>query len=863
MKPATFVIGIVVLFSTIARSEFRIASFSADVTVPLGHGMMGGAWLARSIADPLEATGLVLLGDDLPIVIVSVDWCEIRNNAWDDWQRELALAAGTTPERVLVSTIHQHDAPVADIDAERILRDRKLQGTVCDPEFHAAAVRRVALALKGSLDRARVVTHLGMSLAQVDRVASNRRYVSRDGVVRFDRMSRSTSDEVTAADEDLTDPWLRLLSFWNERKNSSGIMEREPVAGISFFAVHPMSYYGQGDVSADFPGLARRRLQKEMPGIAHLYATGCAGNVVAGKYNDGSPRSRLELADRLYQAMSQAWKTTHLFPLDTITFRSIPVSLAPRESKGFTPDDLRAKLTPESKPFDQCLAAMGLAWRHRLDQGHRVQVPCIDFGKAAFLLLPGESYIEYQLIAQRLRPDDFIVVAGYGEAGVGYIPTEKHIAAGDGNLSDWCWVGPGSEARLVSAMRSALGLGGPGEPVWRSNDPIAVTKRTLYRAHREPGVASLVSLFETGPAGQRIEVQAWERESDVPDQPVIRFSTDAGQSWTDFVPLPPTMTTYAGVPVWEGGWTKAYDPAHQRLVELWLRQIQRNDRFHCFTYSRYSEDGGHTWSHPKPLRYEPSDPFDPNDPLKPSFLDHNQTYFGTNILPLPDGTLFTVTAHANADHDPLHNARPWRLASVPFRGHWSEAEHDYVWIAGGKIEISPDKSSRGLMEPAAALLSDGRILVVYRGSNTPTSPGRKWFSLSTDQGRTLSQPKPWTFDDGMEFASPSSIHQFHRHRVSGKLYWFGNISVAAPKGNDPRYPLIVAEVDEVTATLRKETVTAVDDRFPWEHPQLQLSNFSILESPITHDWEIWLTRYYEDPSHVFSADTYRYLVRLR
>ncbi|MBY0589092.1 hypothetical protein K2X85_18105 [bacterium] len=94
MKPATLLIGIVVLFSTTARSEFRIASFSADVTVPLGHGMMGGAWLSRSIADPLEATGLVLLGDDLPIVIVSVDWCEIRNDAWDDWQRELALAAG-------------------------------------------------------------------------------------------------------------------------------------------------------------------------------------------------------------------------------------------------------------------------------------------------------------------------------------------------------------------------------------------------------------------------------------------------------------------------------------------------------------------------------------------------------------------------------------------------------------------------------------------------------------------------------------------------------------------------------------------------------------------------------------------------
>src|ERR1051325_8563141 len=130
---------------------FRLASFSADVTVPLGHGMMGGSWLSKKVADPLEAHGLLLLGPDKPIVIVAVDWCEIRNDAYARWQELLAAAANTTPERVLVSTLHQHDAPVADLEAERILRSRKLQGTVCDPEFHETAVQRVAAALRKAL----------------------------------------------------------------------------------------------------------------------------------------------------------------------------------------------------------------------------------------------------------------------------------------------------------------------------------------------------------------------------------------------------------------------------------------------------------------------------------------------------------------------------------------------------------------------------------------------------------------------------------------------------------------------------------------------------------------------------------------
>ena len=38
-------------------------------------------------------------------------------------------------------------------------------------------------------------------------------------------------------------------------------------------------------------------------GVPHLYFTGCAGNLAAGKYNDGSPDNRPVLAERLYRAM--------------------------------------------------------------------------------------------------------------------------------------------------------------------------------------------------------------------------------------------------------------------------------------------------------------------------------------------------------------------------------------------------------------------------------------------------------------------------------------------------------------------------------------------------------------------------------
>ena len=95
--------------------EFRLATFSADVTIPLGHRCMGILpTKSQKVADPLYAHGFVLLGGGDPIVLCAVDWCEIRNGAYDQWRDALALAAGTTRRRVLVCSLHQHDAPVVD-----------------------------------------------------------------------------------------------------------------------------------------------------------------------------------------------------------------------------------------------------------------------------------------------------------------------------------------------------------------------------------------------------------------------------------------------------------------------------------------------------------------------------------------------------------------------------------------------------------------------------------------------------------------------------------------------------------------------------------------------------------------------------
>lgn len=436
----------------VAAVEYRLATFAADVTVPLGHRSMGIIPIkTQRIADPLEAIGFVLLGPDAPLVYVAVDWCEIRNGAYDQWRDALASAAGTTRERVLVSALHQHDAPIPDAGAGALLQKVGLAGELYDVAFHQVAVKRVAEALQASLPQAQPVTHVGVGRSEVQQVASNRRIEHPDGRITFGRGSRSASDPVlAAAPTGEIDSELKTLSFWNGEKC---------LVALHVYATHPMSYYGQGVVSADFVGLARRKMQALHPQVRQLYASGCSGDVTAGKFNDGSEVARQQLIDRMFQAMQAAFATTVRSPLTQVEFRNTALHLPYYDHHDLKPERLRQQLeNPDLRVEDRIWAAMGLSSWQRVQAGQAIDFPCVDFGVAQLVLFPGEAFVGYQLMAQQQRPDSTVFSIGYGESWPGYIPTNAGFA--DGFHDNWLWVGPGSEQQIRAALEVVLPASG-------------------------------------------------------------------------------------------------------------------------------------------------------------------------------------------------------------------------------------------------------------------------------------------------------------------------------------------------------------------------------------------------------------------
>ena len=91
------------------------------------------------------------------------------------------------------------------------------------------------------------------------------------------------------------------------------------------------------------------------------------------------------------------------------------------------------------------------------ENGETIDVSCLHLGKARVLHLPGELFVEYQLAAQKLRPDLFVAMAAYGDYAPGYIGTE--IAYPEGGYETGpraSLVAPSVEGILMDAIKRLL-----------------------------------------------------------------------------------------------------------------------------------------------------------------------------------------------------------------------------------------------------------------------------------------------------------------------------------------------------------------------------------------------------------------------
>ena len=423
-----------------------VATFRADVTPPLGQPIYSGYKPLATIEHPLLAKGVVLADGEDRFVLCAVDWCELCNSTHSMFRRKIAEAAGTDVSRVAVQTVHQHTAPMGDGDAFRLLDELDAPPPHLPPEFFAQAAERVAAAVARSLDRLESFDAVGTGRAKVERVAASRRVIGPDGEIII-RWSSCRDPALRAMPEGKIDPLLKTVSFFRGEK---------PLVRLHYYATHPQSFYGDPRASSDFPGMAREALE-EREGVFQIYFNGCGGDVTAGKYNDGSPKARNELAARLLAGMEASIAATRREPVDRLGWRTARLKLVPRTEPGYRRADSRAMmLNAGAAPSQRIYAgAMRIAFLDRIDEP--IEMGALDIGPARILNLPGESMIEFQLYAQRLLPEALVAVAAYGDCGPAYICTEAAFAEGGYEPSE-ALLAPETETAMKAAIRELLGV---------------------------------------------------------------------------------------------------------------------------------------------------------------------------------------------------------------------------------------------------------------------------------------------------------------------------------------------------------------------------------------------------------------------
>jgi len=275
----------------------------------------------------------------------------------------------------------------------------------------------------------------------------------------------------------------------------------------------------------------------------------------------------------------------------------------------------------------------------------------------------------------------------------------------------------------------------------------------------------------------------------------------------------------------------------------------------------YRVDGGE----PRQIVREGSG-YDARHPLPGIYTGRNMAMLGdVTSAPItgPDGEILVPATITTLDREgKVYNPTGGYTytAAMLIHGRWRGGE--LVWRSGPPVEGDPKRSTRGMDEPTVEALKNGRLLLVLRGSNDrdPSLPAYRWVSFSEDGGKHWSAPRPWTWQDGRNFYSPSAASQLLR-LSDGRLFWAGHISATNAHGNRPRYPVYLAEVDRDSGLLIRDSLIQVDDRAAGEDDILMIYPPYIREDRVTGEIVMHASRLVLHQGG-FSGDAMLYRVRV-
>lgn len=389
--------------------RLRAGVAHAVINPPSGTDLTGYAGRSsgcKGIHDGLHAKALVISDGQTRAAIVSLDILGLAAYHVAAVRETVESATGIPAANLLIGTSHTHSGP-----ATQFLR---ACGEVCDHYLDTLLARIADTVAEASENM--FPASFGHDEGSAD-VAINRR--ASDG------------------------PRDCTVAIWRFTRENGA-----PLATLFNHACHAVVLEGSNLlVSADWPGAAQRAIEGELGGQA-MFLQGCCGNI--------NPRDRggYDVMERVGRQVAASVESV-INDIPTrpdvrlrIAAETVHLPLRPPPSR----DDLEATVremdgllagADESTP----LGAIHIWTAYRdwartlLDTAeHPVSVPIeiqrLTLGDAHMLALPGEIFVEYALRLKSRAPN--LMVVGYANGNIGYVPTASAFVVGGYEVDDAC-----------------------------------------------------------------------------------------------------------------------------------------------------------------------------------------------------------------------------------------------------------------------------------------------------------------------------------------------------------------------------------------------------------------------------------------
>lgn len=252
-------------------NNLKVGYARVNVTPPMGVNIAGYfvKRIADGVLDELEACAVAVGDGKNTALLITIDNCTFNKVFLNEWRENISKATGVDANAILIHATHTHTGPIVV----------KKPSNPLNAQYETFLALRVVDVAKFAIEDMKDAK-MGIGTGEAKNVAFIRRYRMKDGSVMT---NPGVNNPDIVAPIGITDESVSVVRF--DREGAETVV-------IANFANHP-DVVGGNKISADWPGMTRRFVEKAIDNTKCIVFNGAQGDVnhvnvhpKAGDFND-------------------------------------------------------------------------------------------------------------------------------------------------------------------------------------------------------------------------------------------------------------------------------------------------------------------------------------------------------------------------------------------------------------------------------------------------------------------------------------------------------------------------------------------------------------------------------------------------